>query len=150
MTMCSSVLVLLLLVGAEQDALRPLGGASDLGERVTQVGHVLTLVLALFHVVARLVLQALQVADEVVAGLLHLQLVLAGAREDKLKVQQSGYHFVSDLEGLKDKARDYVKEGEYEGQDVSDLRDALAEIRRATKWTQSVLFGTDEEEEDED
>ncbi|MFL5861142.1 MAG: AAA family ATPase [Solirubrobacteraceae bacterium] len=75
----------------------------------------------------------------------------ATTREDKLKVQQSGYHFVSDLEGLKDKARDYLKEGEYEGQDVSDLRDALAQIKRATKWTQSVLFGTDdEEEEDED
>src|SRR5438270_4860333 len=61
------------------------------------------------------------------------QIESASSREDKLKVQQTGYHFVSELEDLKDKARDYIREGEREGQDVLSLRDALAEIRRATK-----------------
>lgn len=78
------------------------------------------------------------------------QLDDADTREAKLSVQQSGYHFMQKLESLKDKARDYMKEGEYEGQDISDLRDALAEVKRATKWTKGVLFGTDEDEEDDE
>ena len=81
---------------------------------------------------------------------LKLEIDAAQSREDKLKVQQTGYHFVSDLEGLKDKARDYIKEGEYEGQDVRDLKEALAEIRRATKWTQGVLFGTDNDDDEDE
>lgn len=71
------------------------------------------------------------------------QVDAATTREDKLKIQRTGYDFVSDLKGMEDKARDYIKQGEYEGQDVTDLKDALAEIRRAGKWTDGVLFGRD-------
>jgi MoxR-like ATPase len=81
-----------------------------------------------------------------------LEIDAAASRADKLKVQQTGYHFITELAELEDKAKDYIKEGELENQDVHDLRDALHEITRASKWTVKSLTGgdPDEDEEDED
>lgn len=82
---------------------------------------------------------------------LKVQIEAAQTRDEKLSIQQSGYHFIKDIQEVKDKCRDYIREGLTEEQDVQELKDALAEVKRAEKWTTQQLTGaTDDDDEDEE
>lgn len=76
------------------------------------------------------------------------QIETATDREAKLDLQQSGYHFIRDLQDVVAKAKDYIKQGEGEGHDVTALKEALGKVTRAQKWTTAQLTGTDMEDDE--
>ena len=78
------------------------------------------------------------------------QIETATTRDQKLDLQQSGYHFIRDLQDVVDKAKGYIKQGQHEGQDINDLRDALQKVQKAQKWTTAQLTGVDDDDEEDD
>lgn len=86
--------------------------------------------------------------EPVVASMEELKASLNAATEDSEKddLLRDGFRFMRQLRKMRGEAGQQIKEGQDQGQDVSEIEAVLSDINRSYDWAQKALAGMEDED----